>query len=234
MKMLYRIGAMIIGLGTFGCGPADNADTGDDPGVITQALRIDGKGLLDAMANRDANGQATLPEGLTEKDVDDALADLGKHVKPKDADNSDLEVDQAFERSLDAKQKKALGDLKANYKKNVKDKKVKPEKAADGSWKFKEDAKTQGEGASRLRHAVSDGRWSWSYSTHWWGRKLYVNHNFLYYLCRYTTWMLDASGLPSWAKTVLRIIVCAPHTFDYGSDGAAVYVTWAGVFWYSP
>lgn len=233
MKLFYLIGSMILGLGLFGCGSGESNQTGDELGMRQQALRIDAKGLLDTMTNKDANGQVKLPEGVGGKDIDDALADLGKKVKPNDRDNSDLDVDQGFERSLDAKQKKAMDDLKAGYKKNVKEGKVKPEKAADGSWKFKVTEKTEGQGVGREHHAVSDGRWRWSYSTNWWGWKLYLNHNFLWYLCSYTSWMLDNSGLPSWAKYALRILVCAPHTFDYGADGATIYVTWALVFWYS-
>jgi len=204
--------------------------------------------VLDLIARGSPNRPVDLPPGTSQDDIEAGLRDLQNKIRPKPNNLAELEVDEEFEKRLNPGQRGALNRLRAEFERNVRQGNIKVSQRPDGTLDVKElGVKTQGEGIGRnrssidesddeidLRHAVGNGYWSWNYSTHWWGRKLYVNHNFLFYLCEYTSWILSNSGLPSWAKSVLQIILCAPHRFDSGSDGATVYVTWAGVFWYSP
>lgn len=190
----------------------------------------------DTLSDEKKVKELKLPAIVTRDDIEQAMTDLETYVKPKENKPDELDVDKNFEKTLDPKQKKSLDKLVAAYNKKAKDGEIKAFKDEKNKWQFIVLVPSNGNGKLQLalRHAVGDGWWRWSYSSHWWGHSLWVNHNFLWYLCAYTSWMLDNSGLPSWAKYVLNLIVCAPHGLDSGSDGSTVYVTWALVFWYSP
>jgi hypothetical protein len=208
------------------------------------------KEILEKIQEAGANRQLDVPTtNENERRVDAAFNALNAKLKAKPG-GRELEADEAFDKELNAKQKGGLKLLKDNFSKRVAGGDIKIVRGVAGR-----DAIEPGSGPKEGRgqgrpdtdnptdesvndyspyHAVGDGWWRWSTSYSWWGVKVSVNHNFLYYLCRYTSWMLNVSGLPGWIKTVLGIIACGPHNLDSGFNGATIYITWAGVFWYSP
>ena len=255
MKAIQYIYALALAITLVGCGSSPNpsnpkqasATSLGDEGKVSFRQSYRAVDLLTDIDNTAAPDDPTLseekkvkelklPPNVTSKNIEAAMTDLETYVKPKDNKPDELEVDKVFERSLDAKQKKSLNRLVAGYNKKAKAGEITASKAADGKWKFavREPNEGNGKPGPGIRHATGDGYWRWSYSTSWWGHTLKVNHNLLWYLCAYPSWMIDNSGLPSWAKYVLRLIVCAPHSLDSGTDGSTIYVTWLLVFWYSP
>lgn len=192
--------------------------------------------LLDAISDAQGQQPVRLPTGVQAQQVDAAFAMLHAKLKIKEDNPAVLLADTTFAAGLNTHQKQGLQKVLDGYSTRVQDGSVKPLRGSDGHWTATPgNGQYEGRGSGHVGppHATGNGWWSWSTNYSWWGVKVYLNHNFLYYLCSYSSWMLNSSGLPGWIKTVLGWIACGPHSFDGGYDGATVYITWAGVFWYS-
>ncbi len=201
--------------------------------------------ILDKIADGNSNSALDIHKDTPEGQVNAAFHTLHGKLKPKNQQPSNLEVEPNFHASLTNKQKQGIQKINQGYQQRVQEGAIRPVKDASGKWSVTSpDGKYSNKGKHPDRntdtmgtsyyHATGDGWWSWRISYSWWGVRVYVNHNFLYYLCHYRSWLLGASGLPGWIRTVLSIIACAPHAFDYNADGATVYITYLGAFWYSP
>ena len=70
-------------------------------------------------------------------------------------------------------------------------------------------------------------RWNWK----WWGVRIGLTHKAAYYLCHYTSWVLQALPLPNWVESVIKKVACSFHSLD--GDGVNLKITWFGAFWIS-
>lgn len=235
-------------------------DMEDDFEVIESSeskvnVEVSVKDILERIEETPAGQEVRFPEDARPQQVEAAMNQLHAKLRPK-ADNArELEADEEFESSLNAKQKRGLKKIKDGYAQKVRDGAIMPVQRAGGRWELEvqgprsgretgppraltqpEDAPSEG-GAPWLppptvSHFV-DSTYSWNIDWKWWGVKISVDHDFLYILCNYATWFANNAPIASWIKWALRLVGCYPHSRDTAGDGGACYVTWIGVGWCS-
>lgn len=235
IKRFMSAGILALSMAT-GCGYSPSqSQVANAVDAQTERARFDAAELLDLIADAQDNRPIQLPADVRPQQVEAAFSSLHGRLKINEQRPSELEADPVFAQGLSEHQKQGLAKLKMGFTRRVNANEIRVTRGPDG--RMKPDAANgvnEGRGqGQRERHATGDGWWSWRTSYSWWGVTVTLNHNFLYYLCRYTSWMLGAASIPGWIETILSWIACAPHNYDAGSDGARVYITWAGVFWYS-
>ncbi|MBF0208657.1 MAG: hypothetical protein HQK53_17445 [Oligoflexia bacterium] len=224
--------------------------------LIGQSANFDDRDFLSAVANTEPNRPLKIDPSVKADQVFNAFKALHGKLKVNENNHAKLEVDPDFSRSLGPEHRKGLDKLAKGFEQRINEGSIKVVRGSSGKLEVRPgNGKNEGMGIGhrglainedasvdldevssdfyRAYHSVSNGWWSWSTSYSWWGVKVSLNHNFLWYLCKYTTWMLGASSLPSWIEYVLKLIACLPHNCDSGANGSAVYVTWAGAFWYN-
>jgi hypothetical protein len=234
-----RFGFMTAGIAalllTTGCGDLQStSQTAEGAQPREARARFEAAELLDLIAAAQANRPIELPSDVRPQQVEAAFTALHARLKVNEQRPSQLDVDPEFARGLSERQKQGLSKLQMGFSQRVNENAIRITRGPDGRLRPEAaDGRNEGQGQGHQRHAVSNGWWYWKTSYSWWGVTATLNHNYLYYLCAYTSWMLSAASIPGWIETVLSWLACAPHNFDSGGDGAKVYITWAGVFWYS-
>lgn len=230
-------GILILAFGMmlpYGCGPQPQTASRSLDQPIERA-RFDAQEVLELVDKASPNAEVKLPPGVTPEQARAAFDNL--HKKLKVNDNNKLDADEEFKRGLKPEAARGLKKLSDSMTQKVQDGSIKIARGPDGQMRPEPaDGRYQGNGQGhdeRILHPVGNGYWSWSTNYSWWGVTVSLNHNYLYYLCRYTSWMIGAAGLPGWIESVLSFLACLPHSLDGGSDGARVYVTWVGAFWIS-
>ncbi len=204
--------------------------------------------LLEVIAATPNGSQIRLPAGVTETYVEAAFDDLDKKLSADPLhEGKRLRVDPAFERRLSSSQKSALLRLQIAYSQKIATGDLHIANTGSG-FKAILDA-LRGEGYSPdvssaeneifyhgvdPEHFIGNGKWSWSLRPKWYGVQLRLDHNYLWNLCRDTSWMLESSTFAEWIHAVVQVMTCLPHSLDYNTNGVTVYITWAGAFWITP
>ncbi|MBF0299923.1 MAG: hypothetical protein HQK51_14450 [Oligoflexia bacterium] len=219
--------------------------------IVAQSANFNERDLLSAIAKTESNKPIKIDPSVKPDQVMRALESLHQKLKVNENNPSKLDADTDFSRSLNAEHRKGFDKISKGFEQRVRDGSIKVIRGSHGKLEVQPgNGKNEGRGAGHtnhellddpnldselvdLYHSTGNGWWSWSTSYSWWGVKVYLNHNFLWYLCKYTTWMLNSSGLPGWIKTALGKVACLPHNCDGGYNGSTIYITWVGAFWYS-
>ncbi|MBF0206708.1 MAG: hypothetical protein HQK53_07440 [Oligoflexia bacterium] len=222
--------------------------------LLGKADNFSDRDLLSAIANTEPNKPLKIDPSVKPDQVLKALQSLHGKLKIKEGNPSKLDVDAEFSRSFNAEHKKGFDKLSKGLEQRVREGVIKVVRDNSGKWSIQPgNGKNEGRGVGHEHadvnfdsdefnsnsddwttyHSTGNGWWSWSTSYSWWGVKVSLNHNYLWYLCKYTSWMLSTADLPGWIEYVLSKIACLPHSCDSGYNGSAIYITWAGAFWYS-
>jgi hypothetical protein len=204
--------------------------------------------ILEKIADAEPGSKVEFP-GARPEQVEAAMRQLDNRLRPKRGNPRELEADEEFERSLNAKQKRGLDKIKRGYAERVRAGDVEPRRGPGDrvTLDVKEAASGRIAGPPERTRALDVafhedelalsvpphyiGNLTWSISTHWWGIKLRVNHSFLNALCVAASWFVDNVPIARWLKIALRLIGCLAHSRDGANDGGTCYVTWIGIGW---
>ena len=87
---------------------------------------------------------------------------------------------------------------------------------------FEDSIKHAGGGKAKVK-------WKWK----WWGFRVRFTHKAAYYLCHWTSWVLNQLPLPGWIEWIIKAVACSFHALDFDKDGLTLNITWFGAFWFS-
>lgn len=210
--------------------------------------------LLDSIATS-SKGKLNLPAGTSPAEVQAALKDLHNNLHVHASKPDHIQANPQFKKTLTPQHKVGLVKLRDGLKQRIAQGHIKMVKhgqhlvptPASGKYKAKgkkpgaldnEENEFSSESINQLSSdsvtddITGDGSWFWNTSYNYWGVDLYMDHNYMEYLCAYGSGFAYASGLPYWIADDLTVDQCQfIYANPYGG-GTTVHLTYAGYYWY--